>query len=108
MFGRLTSGTSASMDRSAMHGTKKRSDLLIALLTAIGNELGYVFNPAQMQTYTFRKSHGARGENADAIQIGMAAVMRGKPNFPVEVKVSPEVAAVQADVLKALEKVTLS
>jgi hypothetical protein len=83
---------------------QKRSDLFIDLLTAIGNEVGYSFNAAQMQNIYFPIAHGARGDDAEAIQIGMAAIMRGKASFPIEVKIAPEVAALQTDVLKGLGK----
>ncbi|MDH2386523.1 DUF6680 family protein [Bradyrhizobium sp. CER78] len=84
---------------------QKRSDLLIDLLTTIGNDVGYKFNSAQMHNVYFPQGHGARNEDADAIQIGMAAILRGKASFPIEVKVAPELAALQGTILKGLDKV---
>ncbi|MGX9424092.1 MULTISPECIES: DUF6680 family protein [Bradyrhizobium] len=84
---------------------QKRADLLIELLTTIGNEVGYKFNAAQMQNIYFPKALGARGDDADAIQIGMAAIMRGKASFPIEVKIGPEPTVLQSDILKGLGKI---
>jgi hypothetical protein len=57
-----------------------------------------------MQNIYFPTAHGARSDDADAIQTGMAAIMRGQASFPIEVKVVPEVVTLQADVLKGLGK----
>jgi hypothetical protein len=84
---------------------QKRADLLIDLLTTIGNAVGYHFNSAQIQNIYFPKAHDARVNDHDAIQIGMAAIMKGQASFPIELKVAPEVAKLQADVLQGLGKV---
>src|SRR5215475_5617430 len=83
---------------------QRRVDLFVNLLTAIGREVGYSFNTAQMHNIYFPKAFGIRGNDSDAIQIGMAAIMRGQASFPIEVKVAPEIVAKQTEVLGGLSK----
>jgi hypothetical protein len=84
---------------------RKKEDLLVLLLVAMANQLGYDFNEVELKREFYNPvAHGTQEQNQLTIQQRLADILSGKDALPMKVTSLPSDAGLVAQQMEINEK----